>query len=99
MRLNSEQLADLKRLATESFGADAVVRVFGSRVDDVARGGDVDILVEVSTPIERPALAAARLAARMSRALLGRNVDVVLRAPNLVVHPIHDIARRRGQRL
>jgi predicted nucleotidyltransferase len=99
MRLNSEQLADLKRLATESFGADAVVCIFGSRVDDAARGGDVDILVEVPTPIERPALAAARLAARMSRALLGRNVDVVLRAPNLAVHPIHDIARRRGQRL
>ena len=38
----------------------------------------------------------ARLAARASRAMDGRKVDVLLLAPNLMRQPIHDIAQRQG---
>jgi hypothetical protein len=41
----------------------------------------------------------ARLAARVSRAMFGRKVDVVLSAPNLKRLPIHDIAFEEGQLL
>ncbi|MEW6168136.1 MAG: nucleotidyltransferase domain-containing protein [Pseudomonadota bacterium] len=89
----------LKSLAAAEFGNRAEVRLFGSRTDDAARGGDVDLFVEVSSPIDRPALRSARLAARAIRALGGRRVDVVLAAPNLANLPIHDIARSSGVRL
>jgi predicted nucleotidyltransferase len=75
------------------------VRLFGSRLLDDARGGDVDLLVELPDAVEQPAMLAARLSTRISRAMDGRQVDVVLLAPNLRRLPIHDIALREGQPL
>lgn len=72
------------------------IRLFGSRLDDNARGGDVDLMVEFDYPIERPALLAARIAVQASRTLDGRNVDVVLKAPNLKECSIHLVAMATG---
>lgn len=99
MRLNREQIDTLKRLASEQFGGEVEVRLFGSRVDDGMRGGDVDLLIEVPVAVDQPSLRAARLEARVSRALQGRRVDVLLAAPNLAELPIHRIAREKGLRL
>lgn len=44
------------------------VRVFGSRLDDAARGGDLDLMLELPEPVENPAILAARMSARVSRA-------------------------------
>lgn len=99
MRLSQQEVRAIQRLALQVAGDQARVRVFGSRLDDHARGGDVDILLELPTPVETPALMAARLAARVSRAMGGRKVDVLLSAPNLKRLPIHDIALREGRLL
>ncbi len=96
MRLNPQHVAAIKQLAAEQFGAGARVRLFGSRVDDAARGGDVDLLVELDAPVTEPGLASARFSVRVSRAMNGRKVDVVLAAPNLMRLPIHDVALRDG---
>lgn len=96
MRLDSQHIAAIKQLAAEQFGAGARVRLFGSRVDDAARGGDVDLLVELDTPVDRPAWEAAGLSSRVSRLMEGRRVDVVMLAPNLMRLPIHDVALRDG---
>lgn len=78
------------------FGAGAVVRLFGSRLDDRARGGDVDLLVESTVAVDASAWRAAQLEARLMRRLDGRRVDVLVSAPNLHEQPIHRIARREG---
>ena len=96
MRLDSRHIAAIKQLAAEQFGAGARVRLFGSRVDDAARGGDVDLLVELDAPVAEPGVASARFSVRVSRAMNGRKVDVVLAAPNLRTQAIHDVARREG---
>lgn len=96
MRLTAQQIADIRAIVTELAGGEATVRLFGSRLDDAAKGGDVDLLVEVPHPVEAPAPLAARIAGRVSRALDGRKVDVVLAAPNLLSLPIHEVARRQG---
>jgi predicted nucleotidyltransferase len=96
MRLSKRQADDIVRLARELAGTTASVRLFGSRTNDLARGGDVDLLLELPEPVENPALLAARLSARVSRQLAGRQVDVVILAPNLMRLPIHDIAIQEG---
>ncbi len=96
MRLTPAQIERIRSAVADLAGAQATVRLFGSRLDDSARGGDVDLLVEVVEPLAEPALLAARIAGRISRLLDGRKVDVVLAAPNLKELPLHHIARREG---
>ena len=72
------------------------ITLFGSRVDDHAKGGDVDLMVEVGGIVDEPALSSARVASRISRSMDGRRVDVILKAPNLKSQPIHEIATRTG---
>lgn len=97
MRLDAEQRRAIREAVTELAGPHARARVFGSRLDDEARGGDVDLLVELKEPAQEPAMLSARIAARVSRAMHGRKVDVLISAPNLQSHPIHEVARRTGE--
>ena len=53
-------------------------------------------MLEVQNIVDEPALLSARVAARVSRAMNGRKVDVILKAPNLKSQPIHDMATRDG---
>ena len=96
MRLTSQQLHAIVELAHQLAGRQASVRLFGSRLDDHAKGGDLDLLLEVPEPIANPALLAARFSAKISRLMQGRKVDVVLAAPNLMRLPIHDVALKEG---
>ncbi|PYG02440.1 putative nucleotidyltransferase [Thioalkalivibrio sp. ALE21] len=99
MRLRPEHIKAIREVVRRECGASARVRLFGSRLDDAGRGGDVDVLVELDDPVERPAMLSARLSAMISRRLQGRAVDVVLSAPNITRSPVHDIAEREGQLL
>jgi hypothetical protein len=99
MRLTDDQIQAIRRLACEVAGDQARVRVFGSRLDDAAHGGDLDLMLELPEPVDNPALMAARMAAKVSRTMSGRKVDVLLSAPNLMRLPIHDIAFKEGQLL
>lgn len=47
VRLTSEEIAAIKDSARAAFGENVVVRLFGSRVDDDERGGDIDLHVEI----------------------------------------------------
>jgi uncharacterized protein len=96
MRLTFSQIEMIRHTAQAVFGDFARVTLFGSRVDDQAKGGDVDLMVEVSHSVDEPALLGAMVASRVSRAMDGRRVDVILKAPNLKSQPIHEIATRNG---
>ncbi|MEO8333053.1 MAG: hypothetical protein ABI479_11530 [Gallionella sp.] len=97
MRLSDEQIRAIRQLAEQVAGEHARVRVFGSRLDDHACGGDIDLMLEVSEPVVNPALMVAQLSSRISRLMRGRKVDVLLSAPNLRHLPIHDIAFKEGK--
>ena len=99
MRLTAEQRHIISRIVTEELGPEAHVKLFGSRLDDEARGGDIDLLIELHQDFEHPARLSARLSVKLMRALDGRKVDVVLSAPNLETLPIHRIAREQGVEL
>ncbi len=99
MRLTDEQTSVIRQSVRDVLGGDARVWLFGSRVDDSKRSGDVDLYVESDNIVEAPAWVAARLSARIQRGMHGRKVDVVLAAPNLARLPIHDAAKLEGIRL
>ena len=52
MRLTPTEIAAIKAAARDAFGETVVVRLFGSRVDDHRRGGDIDLHVEVDPPFD-----------------------------------------------
>ncbi len=96
MRLTEHQIGTIHEVAEQMFGPGARVYLFGSRVDDTQRGGDVDLLVEVDHAIDNRPSDAARFAARLQRRLGDRRIDVLIVDPCTERQPIHRIARERG---
>jgi len=96
MRLTAEQINIIKQQVLQVAGQHAHVRLFGSRLDDNSRGGDIDLMLELEDAVKEPAFLSATLAAKISIALQGRKVDVLLSAPNLQRLPIHEIAHKQG---
>jgi predicted nucleotidyltransferase len=99
MRISPQERSSIRRATEDVAGDGARALLFGSRVHDDQKGGDVDLMVEVLQAVQEPALMAARLASRVSRSMHGRKVDVLLKAPNLLEQPIHRIAMQEGVRL
>lgn len=99
MRLTNNQIQAIRQFARQVAGEQARVRVFGSRLDDAAHGGDLDLMLELTESVENPALMAAQMSGLVSRSMGGRKVDVLLSAPNLMHLPIHEIAFQEGQLL
>lgn len=96
MRLTETQQRTITETVHRELGENVTIRLFGSRLDDTAKGGDVDLLIESPQPINNPAEVAARISAKLIRALGGRKVDVLLSANNLTQLPIHRIAHDQG---
>ena len=96
MRISQHDRDKLKQAVHDVVGDGASTRVFGSRLDDDRRGGDLDLYVELNTEVSNPAWTAARIVARAQTYLGDRRIDVVLRDPATPELPIHRIARATG---
>lgn len=78
------------------FGAQARVRLFGSRVDDHQRGGDIDLLVELPEPQLDARRKSLTLAARLQIRLGDQRIDVLVTDPETPLQPIHQQAMATG---
>ena len=58
MRLTPEQIALTRQIVQRLVRMESRVWLFGSRVDDSLRGGDIDLLVECDKLVNDPALLA-----------------------------------------
>lgn len=95
MRLSAEQADTIPQAVRAHLGADLRLWLFGSRVDDRRRGGDIDLLVDADHPIDP--MAALQCRAALADALDLR-VDRAVSQPGRE-QPIHRIARATGVRL
>jgi predicted nucleotidyltransferase len=99
MRLKKNQQQTIRETVGEIFGPDAAVYVFGSRVDDTARGGDIDLLVRLDKPQVNTERKILRLVAKLQRRLGDQPIDVLLQDPESTLKPVHLEASRTGIRL
>ena len=96
MRLSQTQARTIREKAREAFGPGTRVLLFGSRADDCARGGDIDLFVEMDRILNNRASAAARFAAELQLALGDQRIDVILVDPQTPQQLVHNAARRNG---
>ncbi len=80
MRLKQKERDAIAQAAHEVFAQGATVFLFGSRVDDAKRGGDIDILIETPHPLTPAELVErrTRYVARLYRALEEQRIDVLI---------------------
>ena len=99
MRLTAEEISAIKVAAAEVFGREAQVRLFGSRVDDEKRGGDIDLHLTLSDDQGvncAPLAAQAAFLERLFHRIEERRVDVVLTASDSPGSAMEAIALRDG---
>lgn len=96
MRLTQEQIQKIIQTVSSLTESAAEVFLFGSRLDDRAKGGDIDLLVETDTPLTLIGRARIKLALESD---LGLPVDIIAQTRNVVPTPFQAIARARAVRL
>jgi len=101
MRITDSQISLIRNESLKYFGSNSHVWLFGSRVDDSQRGGDIDLYVE--SDIQNPAAlvdAKLRFMLEMHRLLGDQKIDVVVHRDKCNRHlPIYRIAKETGERL
>lgn len=97
MRLTEQQRVVIKQTLLKHFGAASELRLFGSRVDDSARGGDIDLYIEPE--IQQPDdIVEAKLNAlvELHRQLGEQKIDLVINRKQGVSLPIYQVAKETG---
>jgi predicted nucleotidyltransferase len=98
VRLSDQQIDAIKSAVRQHFGPQAGVRLFGSRTDDDARGGDIDLYVDSVLDNADDAVAAeVALWADLQRRLGEQRIDILVDYPAKQHRPpIYRVAREQG---
>lgn len=99
MRLTQDQIESIKRTAQVVLGQDARVILFGSRVDDTKKGGDIDLLFETDHPVSNRATVVGLIYVALVRQLGDRKIDILLKDSATPITPVFEIARQTGIQL
>lgn len=96
MRLTDAQRNTIKAAVARVIGADSKVWLFGSRVDDVKRGGDIDLFVETEQAIPNRVSVLCKLEGALVMGLGDRKIDILLKDGQTNDAPIFRAAREKG---
>ena len=99
MRLTPSQIQAIRQAAGEAFGATVGVWLFGSRTDDNARGGDLDLYIETEGLPADTLRTELQFYAALQRRLGEQRVDIVVHRLGTPMRPIDTVARQSGVRL
>ncbi|MCF6218695.1 MAG: nucleotidyltransferase domain-containing protein [Gammaproteobacteria bacterium] len=97
MRLTQSQVLAIKSIIQHSLGSASEVWLFGSRVNDSARGGDIDLYVETDQPCGLQKK--LRLITKIQRAIGLRKIDLIVKTKGCEHKSIHDTAKSEGVHL
>ena len=94
MRLTPDEIAAIKTAAATAFGSTSVVRLFGSRVHDELRGGDIDLHFETDSPVtDRDVV---RFEDDLFRTLDEQRIDKIFTVRGAALSPFEQICYRDG---
>jgi predicted nucleotidyltransferase len=93
MRLSNHEIDIIKRNILK-YIKDAKIMLFGSRVDDAKKGGDIDIFVE--TKQEVTLKEQLKILANIEMEGLSRRVDLLVKTPNSKEQNIFKTAMQEG---
>jgi len=93
MRLTLEQVGWILRIIHQQISSSADVCLFGSRLDDGAKGGDVDLLIGTNTEISLSERGKLKMDLE---AKLGLPVDLVVQTRGVAPSPFQRIAKSRS---
>jgi len=96
MRLLDHQRQTIKTVVAEIVGADSRIWLFGSRVDDSKRGGDIDLLIMTNDIVPNRADTLCKLEGRFAKYLGDRKIDILLKDARTADAPIYRAAREKG---
>lgn len=96
MRLSPEQQNRIGSLVMEHLGKQASVSLFGSRLDDQKRGGDIDLIVHSVQRVPLMKKAALKLALESA---LGLPVDMIFIHANRPPTTFQALAKSQSQPL
>ena len=92
MRLNSTELHALRSIlgALDPAGR---IYLYGSRTDDLRRGGDIDVYLQASCPIDLKTQLSTQYRLELA---CDTHVDLLVKNPGQPAQPIHKIAIEQG---
>lgn len=96
MRLTEVQRTIIKQTIGRIIGPDSKVWLFGSRVDDAKRGGDIDLLIETPRALSGRAALLCRLEGALVMELGDRKIDLLLNDSPMNEAPIYRLAKENG---
>ena len=96
MRLTKQQTHTITQTVSRLAGTGTAVYLFGSRLNDQAKGGDIDLLIESDTPLSLIHRAQIKMELESQ---LGLPVDIVSKSRGAVATPSQVIARSCSDRL
>lgn len=99
MRLSAVQKQIILDVARANFGETVSVRLFGSRIDDNERGGDIDLLVECQQPVENKVEKKCRMAAQIQKQLGEQKIDILVLDANTALNSVYAHAQQTGVQL
>lgn len=96
MRLSENQRAIICEEFEEVFGRDATLLLFGSRLNDNVRGGDIDLHIDADGSPSQLLEKELALYARLQRRLGERRIDIIVHNKKAPLRPIDKHAQETG---
>ena len=98
MRITSLEKTIIKSSVKRHFGWNADVYLFGSRVDNNKKGGDIDLYITTDMPTSEIIREKIGLLVDMEKGLGEQKIDVIINN-HTKQKPIYEIAEKEGVRL
>jgi predicted nucleotidyltransferase len=100
MRLTNKEIYEIKNNFRKNFSANDHLWLFGSRVNDAKKGGDIDLYIETSLTAQEAVKKEMTLVSDLWHAIGEQKIDVVLNLMHTKTHlPIYHVARTEGIQL